>query len=600
MGTFHPTSVPKAVRLVCLAFATVLVTGCLHLYDAEKDTVARQAKEKYEAIKLDDVFTARRANFDALEAKFVAAAKDRTESWRDLYLADWIHQGGSVRILVLSEENTRLDSRRKRLNVSTLKDLEEKSEFLENLRTAANDLADQRSAFRKQVGSDPLPCLADEMPPKKVPKRYIREVPEKKPEEMTDEDFKALKREIADFNTSITKLYGAYFAACRLDLRRLQSLAGPRKCQRPGASGELPQTCPKDDIAKTAQKALGSMIEAAGQFKEAEEQNEAFKKAKKEYEAALKKASAGKDKEELAAKLSNVHSALGFLEKAQGVIGVKLATEVQLKAADTLIGATTSGKIDNEKLGDDPGLKVAAAVLSSASSLQKEVDELKKKLPVTGVAAALLQRTILQARLRWANAVLNAQMKRIALYRNKLRVYAGEIETYLSANYHLCYFARVARLQFEESKTAEEVSEEIGDECLDDLFAKEWSSTSDRPDDPLKDRSISLLWERDPKTKRHRLYAQGREELISALAELGTALSFSEAQLWEIEVRLAMLGREPALAQAEMSVRMWDATIRGPLTQIAGYHQLGIPPAELADLLVKAAGFAAIGVGANR
>ncbi len=53
-------------------------------------------------------------------------------------------------------------------------------------------------------------------------------------------------------------------------------------------------------------------------------------------------------------------------------------------------------------------------------------------------------------------------------------------------------------------------------------------------------------------------------------------------------------------AADEYGIRAWDALIATPINQLAAYHQAGIKPAELADLIVKAVGLGAIGIGVNR
>jgi hypothetical protein len=81
---------------------------------------------------------------------------------------------------------------------------------------------------------------------------------------------------------------------------------------------------------------------------------------------------------------------------------------------------------------------------------------------------------------------------------------------------------------------------------------------------------------------------------------LGGRLAIARPQQDDADYRLAHLTHLEVAASDEFAIRAWNELIRTPVNQLAAYHQTGIKPAELADLIIKAAGLGAIGIGVNR
>lgn len=89
---------------------------------------------------------------------------------------------------------------------------------------------------------------------------------------------------------------------------------------------------------------------------------------------------------------------------------------------------------------------------------------------------------------------------------------------------------------------------------------------------------------------------EARRELAKAemryLQAQAAAAVPTEQRFREIDVR----HRESLLAK-QTALKAWDNLISTPLVQLDGFHQTGLKPQELADLIVKALGFTAIAIG---
>jgi hypothetical protein len=94
-----------------------------------------------------------------------------------------------------------------------------------------------------------------------------------------------------------------------------------------------------------------------------------------------------------------------------------------------------------------------------------------------------------------------------------------------------------------------------------------------------------------PEAKRH---------LYEAISTLARRRAIAEVQQDEVDMMLVNLAHQEVLTADEYAVRAWNSLIATPVNQLAAYHQTGIKPAELADLIVKAVGLGAIGIGVNR
>jgi hypothetical protein len=85
-------------------------------------------------------------------------------------------------------------------------------------------------------------------------------------------------------------------------------------------------------------------------------------------------------------------------------------------------------------------------------------------------------------------------------------------------------------------------------------------------------------------------------ELYKALAVYLQALAAQGTQN-EQTFRMVDVRHREALTTREAALRGWDNLVAVPVDQLDAYYQAGLKPAEIADLLVKALGFAAIAFG---
>jgi hypothetical protein len=93
---------------------------------------------------------------------------------------------------------------------------------------------------------------------------------------------------------------------------------------------------------------------------------------------------------------------------------------------------------------------------------------------------------------------------------------------------------------------------------------------------------------------------EARRYLYRALIALVQRFTVARAQQDEADYGLINLLHLEVSAADEYAIRAWNSLIATPVNQLAAYHQSGIKPVELADLIVKAVGLGAIGIGVNR
>ncbi|HEU5322277.1 MAG TPA: hypothetical protein VFX28_15845, partial [Methylomirabilota bacterium] len=93
---------------------------------------------------------------------------------------------------------------------------------------------------------------------------------------------------------------------------------------------------------------------------------------------------------------------------------------------------------------------------------------------------------------------------------------------------------------------------------------------------------------------------EAKRYLYRAIIALVQRHTVARAQQDEADYALVHLLHHEVTATDEYAIRAWNSLIATPINQLAAYHQSGIKPAELADLIVKAVGLGAIGIGVNR
>ena len=92
--------------------------------------------------------------------------------------------------------------------------------------------------------------------------------------------------------------------------------------------------------------------------------------------------------------------------------------------------------------------------------------------------------------------------------------------------------------------------------------------------------------------------AEIRKSVLRALAKYLLTFTGPKRQVHANEYRLVALEHEGALDHSEASLNIWKAAIEVPVAALLAYHQTGLKPEDIIELL-KALGLGGIALGAN-
>jgi hypothetical protein len=79
--------------------------------------------------------------------------------------------------------------------------------------------------------------------------------------------------------------------------------------------------------------------------------------------------------------------------------------------------------------------------------------------------------------------------------------------------------------------------------------------------------------------------AKQRESLVIALERYLSSFSGPQQAMRELAYREIALTREEAVDKSETSLKIWRATIQTPVDALLAYHESGLKPADLMQLL---------------
>jgi len=295
-------------------------------------------------------------------------------------------------------------------------------------------------------------------------------------------------------------------------------------------------------------------------------------------------------------KKAGTHTEQEIRDKAKAVIdAADKALEVSPSAANKVKGsaiielltAAAGGKTN----ANDPELAPALVAAREIPALAGSIDEAagaRRMVPISHLLLALNDLTI-QAERDARFAELAEQDVALAEQKLEMRNRQGRLwRRYSDQLCNLAYLA--ARGDYPRSSC------EI--EFPDPLPKKGLSCTIRRAADPkpvvLEDCILQRSWQRllserlgDPN--------QQRAVYEAAAAYLQVRLNAYQTTIEEFR-RVDLLHRRAVVAR-EAALLQWKNLVAVPADELNGYYAGGVKPAEFADLIVKAAGFAAIAIG---
>jgi hypothetical protein len=343
----------------------------------------------------------------------------------------------------------------------------------------------------------------------------------------------------------------------------------------------------------------------AAQRARARELEQALKRASAEYEAAVetdRKASTSQTQARLKQAAEALHDGLTQAGQASELVGVPALAESRVEAIDTVLTALAGDRIDADKVSE-PDLQRAARVAERIPALVGEIEVLTQQRRAPAVSPLVIEK---QHQLLLRDDALrrvNIMVQRMALLETKYNALVAEARALLAQRDGICNVLQPADSRSRipcDTLTAAITEETTADKKIIETWTCSYDlESSDGATARLSHEctgKLAVPWAQTLRTGS----AAEKRAAWEALAGLGRRLAIARPQQDEADFRLAHLTHLDVAASDEFAIRAWDALIATPINQLAAYHQTGIKPAELADLIIKAIGLGAIGVGVNR
>ena len=359
----------------------------------------------------------------------------------------------------------------------------------------------------------------------------------------------------------LTTLYSRYKTACRE--------ADPRIYF---GDGEIGDAYVRWNTAREVHDArLGEVAEAQQALREAStaydlraQELAALKLVGQQLTAALKA-----EADRLASAVKKLQS-LGSGGEADEVLG----------SLAELLTAAASGQADKASAS----LQKAALVAKELPALAGEIAQFEadQRLPlVSGLLVAMRHQALLAQAAQQRAALAQ---ERIDILKGQADALVGEAESWLGLSDALCSHAVLAG-----------GGAHPGTKCDSFVVAKgtDWTWSCSMASALLVNCVLTQTWKTrlaaPPPGAASRELAKAEMRYLQAEAAAAGPI---EQRFREIDVR----HRESLLAK-QTALRAWDNLINTPLVQLDNFHQTGLKPQELADLIVKALGFTALAIG---
>jgi hypothetical protein len=560
----------RRVAIPTLALPWLLL-GCsaIHLYDAGRESTAKNVKTKYAELELPAVIATEQQNLTALLDEELAVVREAHSLRLDLALLRIADDDEPIGVTLTGQTTVagqaQPSSFTRRLTELGFNDVAGLRAFL----NASDLLVARTEAVRTR--DDITYALAGRRAPACGAPGF-----DTAKGEILGSVADTLQRGKLESNLD------AYVRACG-DLataqRQLQAVQGDR------AIGAAHRDWRREAQALAARRARAQELERS------------LEKASDEYEAAVaaeRAAGTGENRARVETAAKALRDALEQAGQASAVVGAPALTGSRIRAIDTVLTALAGGRIDVEKVSE-PDVRRAALVAGRVPALVGEIEGLVRRRRAPAVSPLVIEKQH-QLLLR-DDAVrrLDLAAQRIALLETKYEALVAEARYLVAERDGVCNVLQPPEPGSKKRIKCDTLQATVSDGSWTCRYELE-RAAEEPPPMPQECPALGMTW---GKLLREGTSAQKRA-LWEAIAGLGGRLAIARPQQDEADFRLAHLTHLEVAAADEYAIRAWDALIATPVNQLAAYHQTGIKPAELADLIVKAIGLGAIGVGLNR
>ncbi len=365
--------------------------------------------------------------------------------------------------------------------------------------------------------------------------------------------------------------YGLYREACR---GRLQGVAAA-----PGGLAGHALTAWQSALAEV--EALDQEVDTAQ--KDVAEKTAARDKAAK---AATDAAKAGDvTTKDLQAKAAAAEKAL------QDALSLPGNAKKRVEALVVLLTAAAGGTVDTK----DREVATAAAVAKSIPSLAGDLKNLVERGRAPSVNNLLIELRHQVVLLERARQRRSFAQQRADLARAQYEAIRTEAELWVRFADAMCSLAVAVAGGTWPGQKCDNFSIETKQDTTEPTGQKMTCKLSD----PLLPADCVLVGRRWNEVIRSPGNDAATRELYKGLAAYFQALA-AEGTQHELTFRLIDVRHREALVARESALRGWDNLVAVPVDQLDAYYRAGLKPAEIADLLVKALGFAAIAFGVSQ
>ena len=314
------------------------------------------------------------------------------------------------------------------------------------------------------------------------------------------------------------------------------------------------------------------------------------KKAKSNYEAAIKKYKTAKDQaikssdinEKFNKAVSNVKKALELLE-GSGIFGEVDEAETKLQAVNKLLESLAIENVEGvspdedkedgkEKEEGKDKLSNAIAVARTIPSLVNQIGLIAEKANTPLLSSLLIQQELQKERLEYAKRKVNRANKRVELYKERFESLLLEATFYLD----------IIQLK---NDINDAQKEDVAKAKQDNKDFEKYQYLNITLYDLLSDTEVPIL------VKRY---------VYEALFAYASALGIANSKTDEVYYQLINLSQIASLDASETALKRWNSLIATPINQLTAYHASGFKAHNVADIIVKGMGVGALGIIAGK
>ncbi|BFM14599.1 hypothetical protein R50073_07820 [Maricurvus nonylphenolicus] len=522
------------------------------IYNSENDKLASDIQSLYASANINQLAQEESANLDKLlqaELDNVDALYQQKLTTLLLNMAD-----GNQPVNQFRQKNLR------RVNEIGMASLPAAQDYL-NAKVRINQLTQTTDDFYQQVSSfnrNIPPCSSASKLPEQAPILKV-----------AHNDSAAVKTQL--FNL----IYANYRNNCETLLQAQESLAS-----MPSPASELMQTY--TDL-ETLNHTIAQQTLLRSQL------TKSLKQAKSEYKAALKTYQAiqtneaGDALEQHRQKLADL---VKTLDKAQHKVGHTLMAEAKISAIQDILSAMASQDeiAEAQSRERSPELQLAIDVASASPSIASTLANMHSRTKAESLSELLIEmqhQALLISHNKQRQAI---DLQRQALLQQRQQLLQKELVLRMHSLNALCHFstyqAGLAKPDIQQCHALKVTGQrcQLGEDLQIEScsLAAPWPFAEDN-------------FQRGTDAKR---------ALYNSVAQFSQA-HIHQAQLDKNTYQLMDLAHRQSLVDNRHAIQAWDNIIDVPIDQLQAYHEDGIKPDDLSDLIIKAVGLTAIAVSVD-